>query len=298
MNDNLITVVIPAYNRAKVIESAVDSVLKQSYQNFEIIIVNDGSSDNTGEVVAKLLKQEHRIKYIEHPSNLGAQAARNTGIRNAKGKWITFLDSDDYLQTDSLESRLHLALQDDLKVIHAECYVLRSDNQLRLFGVRPLQGSVYTDLLTNPGPVFPGLFIAKDALEKINYLDENIIAYQEWDTVIRLAKLYPFGFVKKPVFTYDCRGQDTISKNRLRSANGYKQVVNKHWKDIVKVSGLPVLFQHYLNLSVYYTGVDEIQALIYKIIAYFYIPNIIKLLVFKIKNQTKKVIKIFTNFYQ
>ena len=66
MNDNLITVVIPAYNRAKVIESAVDSVLKQSYQNFEIIIVNDGSSDNTGEVVAKLLKQEHRIKYIEH----------------------------------------------------------------------------------------------------------------------------------------------------------------------------------------------------------------------------------------
>ncbi|MFM6072665.1 MAG: glycosyltransferase family 2 protein, partial [Dolichospermum sp.] len=54
MNDNLITVVIPAYNRAKVIESAIDSVLKQSYQNFEIIIVNDGSSDNTGEVVAKL----------------------------------------------------------------------------------------------------------------------------------------------------------------------------------------------------------------------------------------------------
>ena len=295
MNDNLITVVIPAYNRAKVIESAVDSVLKQSYQNFEIIIVNDGSSDNTGEVVAKLLKQEHRIQYREHPINLGAQAARNTGIRNAKGKWITFLDSDDYLQTDSLESRLHLALQNNLKVIHAECYVLRSDNQLRLFGVPPLQGSVYTDLLTKPGPVFPGLFIAKDALEKINYLDENIIAYQEWDTVIRLAKLYPFGFVKNPVFTYDCRGQDTISKNMLRSANGYKQVVHKHWKEIVKVAGLPVLFQHYLNLSTYYTGVDETQALVYKIIAFLYIPNIIKLLVFKIKNQTKKVIKILTS---
>jgi glycosyltransferase involved in cell wall biosynthesis len=248
MKENLVTVVIPAYNRSKVIESAVSSALSQSYENLEIIIVDDGSHDDTGEIINKVINSDNRVKYIAHPSNLGAQAARNTGIRNANGDWITFLDSDDYLQPKSLESRLHLALKDALKVVHAECYVINSDNQLRLFGVPPMEGNVYIELLTNPGPVFPGLFVAKDALEKINYLDDNIIAYQEWDTSIRLAKLYPFGFVKNPVFTYDCRGQDTISKDTIRGANGYKQVIEKHWNEIINLAGPLVLSKHLLNL--------------------------------------------------
>ena len=287
--DSLITVIIPAYNRAMVIKSAIDSVLNQTYQNFEIIVVNDGSKDNTSDVIIETLQKDSRIVYIEHTTNLGSQKARNSGIKSAKGEWITFLDSDDQLMPDSLEKRLKLAIKEQVKVVHSECYVIRNDNQLNLFGVPALYGNIYKQLLISPAPVFPALFVSKDDFDKINYLDENIIAYQEWDTSIRLAKFYPFGFVHDPTFTYDCRGQDTISKNLLRSANGYKQIIDKHWKDIIKYAGIGAISQHYLNLSRQYANIDRKRSLVYRLIAYFYLPNFILDMV----NITKKILRKF-----
>jgi glycosyltransferase involved in cell wall biosynthesis len=293
--DDLITVVIPAYNRSKVIEGAIYSVLNQSYSNFEIIVVNDGSNDNTSDIVKQLVQQESKIKYLEHSISLGAQSARNTGIKAAKGEWIAFLDSDDQWLFDSLEKRLNLVKEQNIQVVYSECYVFTKDYQLKLFGIPPMKGNIYVDILTKPAPMFQSLLVSKIILEKINYLDENIIAYQEWDTAIRLAKDYQFGFVPEPTFIYDCRGSDTISKNILRGANGYKQIVKKHWKDILEFAGIGVLFQHYLNLSQQYRGVDDKQALVYALIGYCYIPNLVKIFFLKLKG---KIIKIFISFHQ
>ena len=91
--ETLISVIIPTFNRAHCIEKAILSIFKQKYTNFEIIIVNDGSTDDTLEIISSL--QDKRLRLICHERNKGLAVARNTGINNAKGEFITFLDDHD-----------------------------------------------------------------------------------------------------------------------------------------------------------------------------------------------------------
>jgi len=102
---NLISVIIPVYNAEKFIEKCVRSIQAQTYTNLEIILVNDGSSDNSGVLCDKLAKADNRIKVI-HKQNGGTSAARNIGIDEANGKFITFVDHDDYIEADMYE-RMH-----------------------------------------------------------------------------------------------------------------------------------------------------------------------------------------------
>ncbi|MDP3013426.1 MAG: glycosyltransferase family 2 protein, partial [Candidatus Subteraquimicrobiales bacterium] len=96
MNDDtpLVSVIIPSYNRAQFIERALNSVRAQTYDNLEMIVVDDASSDDTEERVAAMVLMDNRISYVRHLVNRGAQAARNTGVHKAKGDYIALLDSD------------------------------------------------------------------------------------------------------------------------------------------------------------------------------------------------------------
>lgn len=100
----LVSVIMPSYNTANFIKETIDSVLNQTYQNFEIIIVDDCSTDNTDEVVAGI--KDERIKYIKNEKNSGAAISRNRALREAKGKWIAFLDSDDVWLPEKLEKQI------------------------------------------------------------------------------------------------------------------------------------------------------------------------------------------------
>ncbi len=105
--DQLVSIVITTFNGASFLEKiSAPSVLKQSYENWELIIVNDGSSDNTTEIVHQFQKEDKRIKYIEHDHNRGLAAAMNTGIKNAKGDIIAFLEHDDAWLPDKLEKQV------------------------------------------------------------------------------------------------------------------------------------------------------------------------------------------------
>ena len=91
----LVSVIIPTYNRADFIEKAIQSVLNQTYSNFEIIVVDDGSTDSSAQIIQKLAEKDHRIRYYKLEVNSGVSIARNTGISLVRGKYIAFLDSDD-----------------------------------------------------------------------------------------------------------------------------------------------------------------------------------------------------------
>jgi len=100
MNKNpKVSVIIPTYNRAHLIGRAIQSVLNQTYQDFELIVVDDGSTDNTNEVIKEFSQKDKRILYIKHDKNKGGSAARNTGIKAARGEYIAFQDSDDEMVT-------------------------------------------------------------------------------------------------------------------------------------------------------------------------------------------------------
>lgn len=255
MMREVVSIVVPAFNRAFSIGAALDSLLTQTYENWEALVVDDGSNDRTGEIVKQYSQRDRRIVLIQHDRKRGAQAARNTGLRRGRGRWIAFLDSDDQWLAHSLEARLDAA--GTSRVVHSECYVIDAEGERRLFGVPPLRGNVYADLLRNPGPVFPALLISREAWLSIHELDERIVAYQEWDTAIRLARHWSFEFLAEPTFIYDCRHGNTISKNAQTEALGYQQIIDKHRWRMLRHVGAKVLAGHYQQAAFLHHKANE-----------------------------------------
>lgn len=100
---NLVSVIVPVYNAEHFIEKCIHSILNQSYKNIELILVNDGSTDNSVKICDSFAKIDNRIKLI-HQANSGPSVARNNGIYNAKGKYIQFIDADDYIEENMIET--------------------------------------------------------------------------------------------------------------------------------------------------------------------------------------------------
>lgn len=106
MNSSLVSIIMPTYNCAKFIEESIESVLSQTYKNWELIIVDDCSNDNTEDIVKRYCETDDRIKYLKLDVNSGAAIARNKGIEQARGKYIAFLDSDDLWMDGKLEKQI------------------------------------------------------------------------------------------------------------------------------------------------------------------------------------------------
>jgi len=254
--DPLVSVVLPAFNRATTIERSLQSVREQTYTHWEAVVVDDGSTDATAEVTAALVRRDDRIRLVRHATRRGAQAARNTGIHASRGGWIAFLDSDDELLPLSIESRLRRGLQERRAVVHSACHVRYEDGVVKPYRVPRLCGRIYSNLLRHEGPVFPALLVTRAALERIGYLDERIIAFQEWDTAIRLARHFEFAFEEEPTFIYNCDGADAMSKDLLRNGRAYEQVVGKHLLAMVRHGGPAAMAQHCRKAERWYRLAD------------------------------------------
>ena len=103
-----LSIIVPVYNTEKYLKECLDSLINQTFKDIEIIIVNDCSPDNSEAIIFEYMSNDPRIKYVKHDKNLGLGGARNTGITNATGAWITFVDSDDYIELNTYEAILSL----------------------------------------------------------------------------------------------------------------------------------------------------------------------------------------------
>ena len=110
MSEYLVSIVTPVYNSEKFISETIDSIQNQTYKHWELILVDDCSSDNSYDIISKYIKYDKRIRYIKLEKNSGAAVSRNTGIKNAKGRFIAFLDSDDIWLPEKLEKQLKYML--------------------------------------------------------------------------------------------------------------------------------------------------------------------------------------------
>jgi glycosyltransferase involved in cell wall biosynthesis len=244
-----ISIIIPAYNRSDTIVYCIQSILNQTYQNFEIILVDDCSTDNTVELTEKL--NDSRIRIIKLDNNSGGQFARNTGIKNAQYDWIAFQDSDDEWLPLKLEKQIQELERvnfDKHYVIHGNCNVHNYEkNETTYWNLPLVEENCYQQLLTFPAPVFPALLVSKEALSEIGLLDEDVPSYQEWDTSIRLAKCCKFIHIQEPLFIYHKHSGETISKNLSRDIIGYQYILNKNKDEIISICGLEVWRQHLKN---------------------------------------------------
>lgn len=242
-----ISVIIPVYNRAETIEYCLTSVLRQSISNFEVIVVDDGSTDNTVEIVKNI--SDSRVRCITLERNFGAQAARNRGILEAQSEWISFLDSDDEWVPEKLERQLEALRHINfapMVVVHSDCWRYEVESGKKYICELPLvEGdNVYKTLLTSTGPMFQGILVSKAALERIHYLDENVPSYQEWETSIRLAKECRFVHIREPLFVYHLHAGETISKNKRRDLLGYQYIIDRHRDDILRHCGTATMDSH------------------------------------------------------
>ena len=127
----LISIIMPSYNTAKFIKETIDSVLSQTYTNWELIIVDDCSTDNTDEIVSQLA--DERIKYIKNEKNSGAAVSRNRALKEANGKWIAFLDSDDVWLPEKLEKQIAFMKENGYKFSYTAYEEM--DEESKLTGV-------------------------------------------------------------------------------------------------------------------------------------------------------------------
>ena len=195
--DLKISVIVPTFNREKTIKRCLDSVVNQTMPPFEIIVVDDGSVDGTIKIL-----DEYPCRYLRiiRQNHKGAQAARNLGIINAKGSYIAFLDSDDEWLPYMLEKAAeYISEEKEECVTYSNCYTFQK-NKRRLWKLPEIGSDAYSFLLMHQGPMFQSMLVRKELLLKIGMLDENVVAYQEWDTAIRLAENVRFIHVREPLF--------------------------------------------------------------------------------------------------
>lgn len=207
----IISVIIPAYNAEKTLEKTIESVLQQTFFDWELIIINDGSQDSTVEVVSRI--RDPRIQLFSYP-NAGVSASRNRGIAKASGEFIAFLDADDLWTPDKLEASLQ-ALQANPQAAVAYSWTDYIDESGQFF--RPgnhltENGNVYAKLLL-------GFFlengsnalIRKQALTEVGGFDESLAGPEDWEISLRLARQYQFIAVPIPQVLYRLSPQSASS---------------------------------------------------------------------------------------
>ena len=232
-----VSVIIPTYNRAHLIERAIKSVLNQTYQDFELIIIDDGSTDNTNEVLKKYIESDNRIQYIRHKINKGGSAARNTGIKNSVGKYIAFLDSDDEWLPEKLMEQLNVFKDESYEigaVYSGFQYIDIKGNHKGRQHIPKSEGYIYDDLLTkNCVGSASTILIKKECLDQVELFDETLPSCQDWDMWIKIAKYYKFAFVKAPLVKYYIH-YNQISNNFKAVVRGEKRVIDKYFRELKK----------------------------------------------------------------
>lgn len=192
MKNPFFSVIIPSYNRALFLKIAVSSVLTQTFDDYEIIVTDDGSTDNTQEIIKSIQKKtDKNIRYF-YRENKGPAAARNLGISQAHGEYISFLDSDDRFREDKLKiSREYIKKYPNCKIFHTEEIWYKSGEILpqKIYHKKP-SGKVFENSAKMCSIGMSTSVIKKDVFKEIGMFDETMPACEDYDFLLRAANKY------------------------------------------------------------------------------------------------------------
>lgn len=216
-----ISVIIPTYNYAGFVTQAIESVLAQTYKNFEIIVIDDGSTDDTKEVLRPYM---NKVRYI-YTENGGPSRARNLGVKNSKGEYVAFLDSDDLYSNDYLEKCINNLSDNSGDLVMTDSYSDFYDDTSKLIKREYLAKKNYvgneTKLIEQlfnhyfvQFPVLMGILIKKSCFEKIGYLDEKLGYVEDLDLWFRIAgHNLKIAYLQEPLYIYR-RHSHSLCRNR------------------------------------------------------------------------------------
>ncbi len=235
MNDiPLISVIIPTYNRASLIKRSAESVLNQTYTNLELIIVDDGSTDNTKEVIDSI--NDERVIYVKQ-ENKGCCAARNNGINLARGKYIAFQDSDDVWHTNKLEKQIKALAENNTDIVFCKCFTF--GNLRKRIAPKHFKEGFLAKNQTTMGISAQTLFGKRDVFFN-NKFDSNLLGQEDFELMMRLLeKGYSVYCMNNALV--DCYGQeDSITSNHEKQLERLKIILQKN-NNILKNLSKPSL---------------------------------------------------------
>ena len=206
-----------SFNHEKYIGKAIDSVLNQSYGDLELIIVDDGSKDHSKEIIEGYKAKDGRVKAIYHGRNCGIAETHNDGVREAKGKFVAFIDSDDLWTERKLEKQLEVLRKNENLVVWSDGELI--DQKDRLIGTsfvefsaaekRRKSGKIMKDLLVT-GFVFGSCLVLKRASAANVPFNRSLKYLNDYLFVVELAKRFPFYFIDEPLWKYRRHGKNTL----------------------------------------------------------------------------------------
>ena len=237
----MLTVVVPAYNRELMIGRALRSVLSQTYARFEVIVVDDGSVDETESVVRDF--QDPRVRYVRHETNAGVSAARNTGVRMAKAPWVVFLDSDDEMLPTLLEqvSEAVAKAPEDMGFLWCGLQHIREhDGWHETVGpkvwhptFRSREEAYKHFLKERHVGMCSGFGVRVSAYWAVGGFDEGLLHAEDVDLLLRLARQYDFLVLENVLINYYVHKGTRLSKASVARAMGYRAVMEKYREDVM-----------------------------------------------------------------
>ena len=251
-----VSVIIPTYNRADLIGETVESVLSQTFDDFEIIIVDDGSTDSTREVVRGF---DGPIKYI-YQENQGVSCARNRGFEASRGDYICFLDSDDVWSPRMLEREVSLLdSNSDLGFVYSDYQFVNRDGEMlpkpAVFRAHPLRrGRIFRFLVYFDFIIFSTVLARRDCINKVGLFDPSFEAAQDLDWLLRMTSVYETDYVSEQLCLYrkhDGNTPSTLTEActarliaKYLSDERTKRSLGDEWREIY--------FDLYLNVAHYH----------------------------------------------
>ncbi len=241
---DLVSIIVPAYNRADLLGEALSSVFSQTYRDFEIIVIDDGSTDDTASVLQPLVKQG-LIQYI-YQKKQGVSAARNRGIIEANGQYIAFLDSDDLFEPEKLDIQVkYLQNHPEVGLVHSG--FTKFDHTRYDLGYRDtswFSGQIYPQILLywTTLMAIDTVLVVKKVFDSVGSFDTSLSIGEDLDMWRRISRKYPFGFVDKSLARVRVH-EGNVSGDKLKITEGMVKYLEKAFEDDASLS---TRFQKYV----------------------------------------------------
>lgn len=244
-----VSIVIPAYNKAALTVKTVESALKQTYKNIEVIVVDDGSTDNTQQLLYPYISS-NRIKYF-HKENGGACSARNVGIKLSTGDYIALIDCDDIYLPEKIELSInYLENNPDFGFVYTRAYFIdEQDSILREYPNRKIihSGWIAKQLLLRNFIPNSTVVVRKKYFEKTGLFDESVFIPADWDMWLRLSENYKSGYINLPLTRYRISSNYTL--NNLEQSEREEAVILE--KAFKRNPGININFKNRIVSNMY-----------------------------------------------
>lgn len=308
-----VSVIIPIFNGEKFISEAIESVFNQTFKDYEIIVVNDGSTDNTNEIIKKY---DSKLRYFQHENNKGPNAARNTGIMNSSGPYIAFLDSDDVWLENKLERQMELmSATTDLGLVGCGFYKIDGSRNI----ISKVEGIQYKskkllleELMIRNVPCggASGVVILRKCFENIGLFDESLKGSEDRDMWLRIARHYNVEFLKDPLVKIRVHKDNSSKNTHMMKCNQKKFIKlnlrNASW--LLKQKAYSYIYldaareyylanKHFFSFLNACTAISKYPLLIfsdddkYQVLLKSFLPNSLISVIKELYNKKPKIIK-------